>query len=590
MSISIGYSYSLGSQGGVGGNPLAVITTLAAEAATASLVPSLPQGTGTGATHPSVFDAGIGNTWNGYRYWMAYTPYPGDADEQPFIVTSDDGWVWAEPAGISNPIEPAPPGSPSDFNNDTDMIMSADGTTLLLTFGFFDGSEQTHTVFLKTSTDGINWTEKTELFTRYHMASQSFSYKEGVYYLTYNVFGDSGQSPTSLFRRSSTDLITWTAEEAVAFTPPAGKEVWHLEARYFSEFDKFILLAGCKTIAASSIGTDTFVAGISDDGLDYGSAIPLFVAGNSADGWDTSRTYRGSLIRSQTGFDVWYGGGIAAAWRVGRTKITINPGQDDDLLLDTVATTATHAYSLTRYLKKSYVNRPVALIRRSSDDDHTYVYPDPSGQLIADSGDPLTTWLGGATAYCATLFDQTGNRRTMTQPDAAAQFVVNPSVAAIGNRAALVGDGTRFLRTWAATHRTICNCIAGVSQLTASVTGQLWGNSASQAFGHSSANLRFFNGVTILVANQTANWASYVAVNQDGTNASFMRKDGVTLATGTRSGPSSNQNQCLGAYLSSNTPQQMLYGQCSELILSNDAFTQADYEGIEASQLDFYEL
>jgi hypothetical protein len=29
------------------------------------------------AIHPDVIDFGSGNTWNGYRYWMAMTPYTG---------------------------------------------------------------------------------------------------------------------------------------------------------------------------------------------------------------------------------------------------------------------------------------------------------------------------------------------------------------------------------------------------------------------------------------------------------------------------------------------------------------------------------
>ena len=57
-----------------------------------------------------MYDAGQGNAWNGYRYWMAMTPYPNaqNAYENPSIVVSDDGETWIEPPGISNPIVPYP--------------------------------------------------------------------------------------------------------------------------------------------------------------------------------------------------------------------------------------------------------------------------------------------------------------------------------------------------------------------------------------------------------------------------------------------------------------------------------------------------
>ena len=38
--------------------------------------------------HPSVYDAGAGETWNGHRYWMAMTPYPNNdsTKENPSIL------------------------------------------------------------------------------------------------------------------------------------------------------------------------------------------------------------------------------------------------------------------------------------------------------------------------------------------------------------------------------------------------------------------------------------------------------------------------------------------------------------------------
>lgn len=57
--------------------------------------------------HPSVWDFGPGQQWNGYRYWMAVTDYGGQhKGEDPNIVASHDGWEWVWPG--TNPIWEVP--------------------------------------------------------------------------------------------------------------------------------------------------------------------------------------------------------------------------------------------------------------------------------------------------------------------------------------------------------------------------------------------------------------------------------------------------------------------------------------------------
>lgn len=75
------------------------------------------EGTGQ-AYHPSVlfFD----EPWNGYRYWMAETPYPigtppyRDRWECPSIHVSQDGIHWTIPQGLDNPIDDL---LPQEINN-----------------------------------------------------------------------------------------------------------------------------------------------------------------------------------------------------------------------------------------------------------------------------------------------------------------------------------------------------------------------------------------------------------------------------------------------------------------------------------------
>lgn len=58
----------------------------------------------TQATHPSVLH--FDEPWNGYTFWIAYSPYPeaDDSKENPHILASNDGVNWVLPSGFTNPL------------------------------------------------------------------------------------------------------------------------------------------------------------------------------------------------------------------------------------------------------------------------------------------------------------------------------------------------------------------------------------------------------------------------------------------------------------------------------------------------------
>lgn len=55
-------------------------------------------------THPSI--VAFEEEWCGYKYWMAYSPYPfGNGEEEnPSIAVSNDLLYWDIPNGFLNPI------------------------------------------------------------------------------------------------------------------------------------------------------------------------------------------------------------------------------------------------------------------------------------------------------------------------------------------------------------------------------------------------------------------------------------------------------------------------------------------------------
>ena len=57
------------------------------------------------AYHPKVI--AFKEKWNGYKYWMSFTPYPKgkSAKENPHIVASNDLINWEVPKGLKNPLD-----------------------------------------------------------------------------------------------------------------------------------------------------------------------------------------------------------------------------------------------------------------------------------------------------------------------------------------------------------------------------------------------------------------------------------------------------------------------------------------------------
>src|SRR5699024_1689837 len=105
----------------------------------------------TGGTHPSV--QYFPRPWNGYRFWMAYTPYPGTANENPVIVASNNGYDWVTPAGLVNPISPAPA---TGYNSDTELVYTNTGTLRCYWRWHTQTSDQ-NVLQMMESSDGVNW-------------------------------------------------------------------------------------------------------------------------------------------------------------------------------------------------------------------------------------------------------------------------------------------------------------------------------------------------------------------------------------------------------------------------------------------------
>lgn len=175
--------------------------------------------------HPKVlyFESG----WNGYIFWMAYTPYPnGKTDaENPCIAVSNDGFIWTTPGMLKNPLAFAPA---NGYNSDTHLVFNSDENKLECWWREVDMKKNEDYIVRKTSHNGEDWGEREVVFHEdgdmMHLSPSIFM-NEGKYVMLYcngkDIIKVSGQTDTK-------DAIEWGEKESLEIK--WGNIIpWHLD-------------------------------------------------------------------------------------------------------------------------------------------------------------------------------------------------------------------------------------------------------------------------------------------------------------------------------------------------------------------------
>ena len=280
----------------------------------------LPTYEGSGqCVHPDVIQ--IGGTCVPHRLLMAMEPYPHaqSAFENPSILGSDDGINWCVPAGVVNPVVPAPTRQGS-WHSDGDLLLTREGR-LFLYYRYNSGRGET-TLLLQKTCDAVKWSAPDRLCTfpvSGRFASPAVVADDETYSLYYVDTIDE-----QVKRVTSRDGIDWRTESTVF----AFDAAWHLDATRAGEWvylllnDKrsLFLLRSCdhrnwwildedgwRTYRAESTGVRPW---------------PLLSPTSGA--WDDALIYRSSLLVESGGLRLWYGAkSTANVWRVGYTDGSI---------------------------------------------------------------------------------------------------------------------------------------------------------------------------------------------------------------------------------------------------------------------------
>jgi hypothetical protein len=205
-------------------------------------------------THPSILF--FPEKWNGYRYWMAYTPYPGgnDDEEDPNLAVSNDGVTWVKAPGVTQPLDNAS-GTPM-YNSDPDLVMGPDATMYLFWRHYDDtavGAEEK--AYVRTSTDGVNWAAKKLVWTfnqatlRPLSPSYLFESNKWIVY-----FVDNSAPSAPIVKRAVSlgvdPTAGWNAPTTCTVSNvPSGKSPWHIEIARLG--GQYVGLLACTDTAGS---------------------------------------------------------------------------------------------------------------------------------------------------------------------------------------------------------------------------------------------------------------------------------------------------------------------------------------------------
>ena len=268
--------------------------------------------------HPSLlfFDDG----WNGWRYWMAYTPYNGaDAQlENPSIAVSNDGTTWTTPAGLTNPVEASPAGA--GYNADPCLCMAPDGRTMLLVFKVNDATRQ---LVLRTSTDGVTWTPKVVLLDNaYEDVSPAVLWDKDRYRMWTIVYdvGVTGGTNTLYVREATNPAGPWSAPVACTVLGlVAGCKLWHMDVKRVGQQFHMVMASDP---GSSTLGENLLFAK-SNDGLtwQFARAALMATGANPNNGF-----YKAGILPKVThdgvSYDMWYSS--STTYSMFKTTITFD--------------------------------------------------------------------------------------------------------------------------------------------------------------------------------------------------------------------------------------------------------------------------
>lgn len=256
------------------------------------------------AYHPKVLN--FKEAWNGYKYWMSFSPYPfgNDKYENPYILASNDMVNWVLPEGASNPVEPTPENyEPKKvYNSDPHIVYNDDKKILELYWRYVDDNNNKVIIYRKTSNDGVKWSNKEEILnkdrTKKDFLSPAIIYENNTYKMWYV------DRDRTVRYMESEDGKNYKNERVLNLKYPLKNlSSWHLDVIHTKKGYEMIVVAFVDWNDRNSMNLYYFN---SKDNMKWNDGITILRP--SVKSWDNRGIYRSSFIYENDTYYLFYSG------------------------------------------------------------------------------------------------------------------------------------------------------------------------------------------------------------------------------------------------------------------------------------------
>lgn len=256
------------------------------------------------AYHPKVIN--FSKQWNGYKYWMSYTPYPNgdDSKENPCIAVSNDLINWEIPSANINPLDiPEKTIKGKIYNSDAHLVYNNDLDQLECYWRYTENDSSY--LYRRITKDGKNW-EKKELVVEAKekniedYISPAIIYEKGIYKMWY--------VPKSGYITycESENGLKWKNKREIKLEYASKLETWHLDVVKTNKGYEMLVVAFTNRNNRNDM---SLYYSYSTDGFNWSKAETILKPNTkSNNNWDNKGIYRSTFIYEDGLYYVFYSG------------------------------------------------------------------------------------------------------------------------------------------------------------------------------------------------------------------------------------------------------------------------------------------
>lgn len=253
------------------------------------------------AYHPKVIS--FKKEWNGYKYWMSYTPYPhaDSSKENPHIKVSNNMINWETPKGLTNPLDELENyENGKKYNSDSHLVYNENTGYLECWWRFVDDTDGSMTIYRRKTKDGVKWDEKEEIIktkrSNEDWISPAIIYENNIYKIWY-------VNNNKIYYKESKDLKEFSKEKLINIEYEDSVQSWHLDIIHTKKGYEMIIVAYSDWDHRAFMNLYyTF----SENNDEYCTAEAIIKPTSGTNYWDNSGMYRSSILYENNQYYIFY--------------------------------------------------------------------------------------------------------------------------------------------------------------------------------------------------------------------------------------------------------------------------------------------